>query len=104
MNRQKHSHHSSHTISRYYPVSLWQRIHSAFTPLILVIVLFFVLQLFSVIPPLSAHTISPTYAALAVFDTLWRLFIAFVFALVLSIPLALFVEKSQLTERVFFPV
>ena len=41
---------------------------------------------------------------LASFNTLFRLFVSYVFALVLSIPIALFITKSPKTERIMLPV
>lgn len=103
MDNRRHIHgHRQMSVS--YPVSLWQRIHSAFTPLLLLLVLFLVLKAFSVIPSISGTSISPAYAGAALLATFSRLLIAYLCAVILSIPLALLVERSPLAERVFLPI
>lgn len=104
MDNRKHIHRHNRQISFSYPISFWQRIHSAFTPFILLIILFLILKIFSIIPSLSATSLSSSYAGAALFATFSRLLIAYVFSLILSIPLALLVEKSLLAERIFLPL
>lgn len=87
-----------------YPVSMWQRLHSAFTPLILIAALFVVLKALSIFPVLPNNTLTPSEIGLALLATFIRLLIAYVGALVLAIPLALLVEMNALAERIFLPV
>ena len=104
MDNQRHIHHSTRHVGFSYPVSLWQRIHAAFTPLILFITFFLILRALSIFPFLPANTITPGNAGLALIATFSRLLVAYLFALTFAIPLALFVEKSPLAERIFLPI
>ena len=105
MDNRKHIHHSPRHFGFSYPTSLWQRAHSAFAPLAAIIVLFIVLRVFAIFPvaaggvPISLGTIGAALGA-----TFLRLCIAFLLALVFSIPLALLVSHSPLMERIFLPV
>ena len=104
MDNRKHIRHSARHFGFSYPVSLWQRLHAAFTPLILITAFFLILRTFSIFPFLPANTIAPEAAGLALLATFIRLLVAYLFALALAIPLALFVEKSPLAERIFLPL
>lgn len=104
MENQRHIRHLTKHIGFSYPVSLWQRLHSAFTPLILVVIFFLILRALSIFPFLPANIIAPDDAGLALFATFSRLLIAYLFALAFAVPLALFVEKSRLAERIFLPI
>jgi NitT/TauT family transport system permease protein len=104
MDNRSHIHHSTRHITFSYPVSLWQRLHSAFTPLILIAVLFIILKAASIFPVLPSNTLTPEQIGLALLATFFRLLIAYLCALVLSIPLALLVESSPLAERILLPV
>lgn len=104
MDNRNHIHHSTRHIAVSYPVSLWQRLHSAFTPLILVIALFLILKAASIFPVLPSNALTPEQIGLALLATFARLFIAYVCALAFSIPLALLVEWNGLAERLLLPV
>lgn len=104
MDNRKHIHHSTRHVGFSYPVSLWQRLHAAFTPLILIVAFFLVLRALSIFPFFPANTLSPADVLSALLATFVRLFIAYLFALIISLPLALLVEKSALAERVFLPI
>jgi NitT/TauT family transport system permease protein len=103
MDNRNHIHHSTRHIAFSYPVSLWQRLHSAFTPLILVAALFIILKAASIFPILPSNTLTPEQIGLALLATFARLFAAYLCALVLSIPLALLVEWNGLAERILLP-
>src|SRR6185437_15706076 len=104
MDNRSHIHHSTRHMSVSYPVSLWQRLHSAFTPLVLIVGLFLILQAASIFPVIPNATITPSMIGLALLATFVRLFIAYVCALIVSIPLALLVELTPLAERLLLPV
>lgn len=99
-----HIHHSTRHIAFTYPVSLWQRLHSAFTPLILVVILFLVLKAASIFPILPSSTLSPETIGLALLTTFIRLLIAYLAALIVAIPLALMANESALAERILLPI
>jgi NitT/TauT family transport system permease protein len=80
-----------------------------FTSLLIVIsiVTFIFIILFRLLTPqqvIDLKQLSPTDIALASFNTLFRLFISYVFALILSVPIALFITKSKKTERIMLPI
>jgi NitT/TauT family transport system permease protein len=103
MDNRRHIHHSTRHMSVSYPVSIWQRLHSAFTPLILVVALFIVLEAVWIFPVLPNSTLTPAVIGLALLATFVRLLIAYVAALILAVPLALLVEANGLAERIFLP-
>ncbi len=86
-----------------YPVSLWQRLHSAFAPLVLIAALFAALKLFSIFPVAPA-TVSSANILNALFASFLRLLVAYGWSLVLAIPLAMLVVHSPLAERIFLPL
>ena len=104
MDNRNHIHHSTRRIAVSYPVSLWQRLHSAFTPLILIVGLFIIFEAASVFPISSSSTITPGEIGLAFLATFIRLLIAYVAALAVSIPLALLVEWNAFAERILLPL
>lgn len=98
----KHYHHGGFS----YPVSLGQRLYSIiFSPILLLIL---VAVLFAYVFHVPFNRISPDFSLLyfgqAIGATFLRLFFAYVFALVCSIPLALLVVRSPLFERILLPV
>lgn len=103
MDNRKHIHHSARHFGFSYPTSLWQRLHAAFTPLIVIAALFIILGIFSIFP-FGPAAVSPGYIGTAIFDTFMRLLIAYILALAIAIPLALLVTKNSLMERLFLPV
>lgn len=103
MDNKKHIHHTGRHFGFSYPVSIWQRLHAAFAPLIVVIVLFILLRVSSIFPLLPAN-ISLSLVVEALFATFSRIFIAYIFALVFSIPLALIVTKNAFMERLLLPL
>lgn len=103
MDNRRHIHHSARHFGFSYPTSFWQRIHSAFAPLIAIIVLFILLRLFAIFPFIPAP-VSTSYIVKALTLTFLRLLIAYIFALVVSIPLALMVTRSALMERLLLPL
>jgi NitT/TauT family transport system permease protein len=65
------------------------------------------LALFNFVTPqrsLNLGQLSPTVILLASFNTLFRLLISYVFALIFSVPIALWITKSERTERILLPI
>jgi NitT/TauT family transport system permease protein len=65
------------------------------------------LALFNFVTPqrvLNLSELSPTVILLASFNTLFRLLISYVFALILSVPIALLITKNERTERILLPI
>lgn len=103
MDNRKHIHHSARHFGFSYPTSLSQRLHAAFTPLIVIAALFAILGVFSIFP-IAPASVAPGYIGAALLATFLRLLAAYVIALAVSIPLALLVTKNALMERLFLPV
>ena len=103
MDNRRHIHHTARHFGFSYPTSLWQRAHSAFAPLLAVILLFIVLRLLAVFPIVPGQVSLDTIGQ-ALLSTLFRLLIAYLLALVCAVPLALLVNKSPLMERILLPV
>jgi NitT/TauT family transport system permease protein len=80
-----------------------QRLHAAFAPLLVVVVVFVLLRIFAIFPFVPTG-VSWGYIGAALLATFLRLLIAYVLALIVSIPLALLVVKSPLMERIFLPL
>ena len=80
-----------------------------FTSLLIVIAIItlILLVLFRILTPqntINLKQLSPQDLFFASFNTLFRLFVSYVLALVLSIPVALFITKSAKTERIMLPI
>jgi NitT/TauT family transport system permease protein len=103
MDNRKHIRHSGRHFGFSYPISFWQRLHSAFAPLILIVVLFAVLSVFSIFPIVST-AVSPLLIGEALLATFTRLAIAYCLALICAVPLALMVNHSPLMERLLLPL
>ena len=103
MDNKRHIHHSGKHFGFSYPTSIWQRLHAAFAPFIVIVLLFIVLR-FSSIFPFVPENVSLGTIGLALLATFIRMLIAYGIALILSIPLALLVTKSPLLERLLLPV
>jgi len=103
MQRTGHITRSHHRATFSYPLSLRQSIYSlVLVPILVLIFLFFFISSFSTVSA-SLQSISLTYVFAALGATLLRLLIAFVLALIFSIPLALLVTHSRLAEHIFLP-
>src|SRR5581483_9197097 len=97
VDNRRHIHHSTRHFGFSYPTSLSQRLHAAFTPLVVIAIIFVILRV-SAIFPFAATAISPSYVVTALLATFLRLLIAYTLALIISIPLALLVVKSATME------
>ena len=102
-NRPKHIHHSTRHFGFSYATSLSQRLHAAFTPIVIIAIIFILLRIFAIFPFVPT-AISPSYVVAALFATFIRLLIAYALALIVSIPLALLVTKNATMERIFLPL
>lgn len=81
--------------------------HFSATLIVIAVLTFLFLALFNFVTPqnkLDLKDLSPTVIILASFNTLFRLLISYVFSLVLSIPIALLITKSERTERILLPI
>jgi len=103
MDNRKHINHAGRHFGYSYPKSLSQRLHAAFTPFMVIVAIFVLLRISSIFPFVSLAT-SPTTIAFALLATFVRLLIAYAFAIVISIPLALLVTRSPIMERILLPV
>jgi NitT/TauT family transport system permease protein len=104
MDNRRHIHHYARHFGFSYPTSLWQRVYSALVPLAVVGALFAVLGLFSVFPVIQAPAVSFGSLGAALFATFLRLLVAYALALVVSVPLAIAVNRSPIAERLLLPL
>lgn len=68
------------------------------------VILVFLLKILTPQSPLDVKELSYPDILLASFNTLFRLLISYVFALIVAIPLALFITRSPRTERFMLPI
>ncbi len=87
-----------------YPKSLHQSLYTLILAPLLVLVVAIVLVRFFTNTAITPEHITITYLLLALGATFLRLLIAYAFALVFSIPLALLVTWSTAAERIFLPI
>jgi len=96
-----------HTHSRLilsYPVSVGQRLYAGLAmPVITIIVLILLFSVFSAAKPL-ASPISLMYLVMGLGASFGRLLIAYTLALVIALPLAFIVGRSDRAERILFPI
>ncbi len=105
MSQPRHINHYRRHMSISYPVSIHQRLYSlVVVPFLVLILVFIVVEVLgkSFYHPLSG--VSLNYVLLALLSTFGRLLIAFTLALIISIPLALLINKSPKAERVLLPL
>lgn len=105
MNNTRHIRHYHRHFGFSYPASPWQRFYTiVISPLIGAAIIFAVLWFFSASSFVQTREISLPELSLATLATLARLSIAYAFALVCAIPLALLVNYNALAERIFLPL
>ena len=85
-------------------MTLGERLHSAFTPLILTLALLAALGFVSLVPLAVPSGVPPSYMAAAFSATFFRLFAAYALALVCAVPLAVLATRSVFLEKVLLPV
>ena len=103
MDNRRHIHHTARHFGFSYPTSFWQRLHAAFAPFLVIVALFLILRFSNIFPFVPAN-VSLGVIGSALLATFIRLLIAYAFAVVIAVPLALLVVKSPLMERIFLPV
>ena len=104
MKRVRHMHHAHHHMAVSYPVSLTQRLYTLILgPLAVVALMAFAVALFPWLAP-SGEAVSLGTIVYASLCTLLRLAIAYALAVMVAIPLAIFVTSSPTIESVFLPV
>lgn len=102
MSQTKHIHHYHHHFGFSYPVSLAQKLYTIiWGPMLVVLILAILAKSFSVAYP--SDTISLGTLFLATGATLLRLGVAYFFALIVAVPLALLVTIGSKTEMVLLP-
>ncbi len=88
-----------------YPVSIHQRLYSlVVVPLLVLVVIFLVIQVLGKSFYHPSVGVSLNYILLALMATYARLLVAFVLALVVSLPLAVLISKSSKAERILLPM
>lgn len=103
MKQSKHIHRYHRHGSFSYPASLGTKIYSILLgPLLVVGVMYILAKFFSFAYPHT--TISFGTLALATGATLSRLFIAYIFSVLIAIPLALFITWKPSLETIFLPI
>ncbi len=104
-NSQKNFHHTHRHFGFSYPVSVFQRFYSLVVfPLFFVVLSVVLLKLLSIYPSITLQNIPFSFLVWGLVATLIRLFIAYVFALVVAILLVLLINTSQRLEAFFLPV
>ncbi len=86
-----------------YPISTGQKLYSIFvTPMLVVILIVLAIKAFSLFPGVPQSIV---YASVvrAFFYTFFRLLIAYVFAVIIAIPLALLADSSPIAEKFLLP-
>lgn len=88
-----------------YPTSFKRHFLSLlFVLAFIIFILSFTLHSISPQPNIRLNEISPTAIFFATFNTLFRLTIAYLFSLILSIPIALLITSSPKLEKVLLPI
>ena len=81
--------------------------HFSATLIVIAILTLIFLVLFHYVTPqraLNLKELSPTIILLASFNTLFRLLVAYTFALIISIPIALLIKKNERLEKILLPI
>jgi NitT/TauT family transport system permease protein len=94
-----HHYHFSYTTSK--------KRHFSSTLIVIAILTIIFVALFNFATPLRSlnlKELSPTIIFLASFNTLFRLLISYIFALIFSVPIALLITKNERTERILLPI
>jgi NitT/TauT family transport system permease protein len=100
----KHQRHRAHHLALFYPLELHERLYSYFiAPLLLVIAMMCAVALYPSLAPTGVE-VSLSTILLGALYTCARLLVAYMFAVVIAIPLALFVQSSAFAERILLPV
>ena len=88
-----------------YPVSIHQRVYSFIViPFILLLVVFFVIARLGAKNLPIQETVTWGYLVSALSVSFARLLLAYALALIVAIPLALFINHSPKAERILFPI
>jgi NitT/TauT family transport system permease protein len=98
----RHYHHHYH-----FSYSTSKKRHFSATLIVIAVLTLILLALFHYLTPqrvLNLSDLSPTMILLASFNTLFRLLVAYVLSLVLSIPIALLITKNERVEKILLPI
>ena len=86
-----------------YPVTLWQRFYAiVLGPLIVVALMGLAFYFYPILIP-TGQAVSFDTILLAAFDTCIRLAVAYIFAVIVAIPLALLVTSNRFVEAILLP-
>ena len=98
----KHGHH--HTMVMSYPVAFHEKLYSlVLRPLLIIALAAFAITFYPIVHP-SGEIVSLQTLLLAALITCARLTIAYVLAVLVAIPLSLFVTSSPRIESIFLPI
>lgn len=104
MTRHPHRSHSHHLFALTYPVSLHERVYTIILgPLIIVGLMWLALYFYPILEP-RGEALSLGTIWLAALYTLFRLFVAYICAVVVAVPLAIAVTHNRIVEKVMLPV
>ncbi len=104
MSEQKHIRHYHRHLGFSYPTSLSQRLYAVLAPILSILVLFGILSFFSILPATSLRLIPYSDLGIALAFSFFRLLAAYALALIFALPLALLINYSPTTERIFLPL
>jgi NitT/TauT family transport system permease protein len=102
----KHPHHAHthHFLALTYPISFRERMYAiVLGPLAVVALLAFAFHFYPILEPTGSN-IPLSEIFLAALYTLFRLFIAYICAVVVSVPLAILVTHNRIVEKLLLPV
>ncbi len=98
----RHYHHHYH-----FSYDTSKKRHFSSLAIVIAAVTFIFIVLFKLLTPhapIDFNQISAQDIVFASFNSLFRLFLSYFFALIVSIPIALLITKSPKTERIFLPI
>jgi NitT/TauT family transport system permease protein len=104
MHVMKQANHAHHHVMLRYPITMAERLYSIFWgPLLIVALMALATEFYPYLSP-AHETISFQTLLLATLATCIRLAVAYVIAVIIAIPLCLFVTSSAAAEAIFLPV
>jgi NitT/TauT family transport system permease protein len=104
-NENRHFKHSHYHTKIVYPKSLFQRLYSSILmPLIILTITFLILSFAVGTSQMTPSFQTLEYILTALLFTFFRLLIAFLLALIVSVPLSLLITRNKTMERIFLPI
>lgn len=100
----RHQHHHTHHIALSYPISLFERIYAiVLGPLAVVVLTGFAFYFYPILAP-TGESIALGTIFVAALYTLSRIVVAYVFAVIVAVPLAIAVTHNRIIEKILLPV